>query len=1649
MTNPSGEAQERLIRDVYSRAGISPDDTGFVEAHGTGTKVGDPIEANTIHRVFSSGRTKRQPLYMGSIKTNFGHLENASGIISIIKASLMLKKGLILPNTNFEKANDAVPLADGKIKVPTAIRPWPRNKRFASINNFGFGGSNAHVVLEKPQFSLAETPHGDQGDEVPRLFVLSANEEAPAKIMATQLGVYLEQHPEIFQKRLIRDIVYTLGERRTHLPWRIAITASTCDELAALLNDADALPKRTSMTPKLAFVYTGQGAQWPQMGKELLTTHPVFAATFEAADSYLHRIGADFSLLEELSKSKKDTNVSKAHMSQPICTAVQLGLTDLLSSWGVQPSTVTGHSSGEIAAAYAVGAINLEEAMAIAFYRGQVANSIGVNFPDLRGGMLAVGIDPQEARRMTKLLGLNGVSVACENSPSSVTISGDEDDVDKLSSELNARGVFNRKLHVDVAYHSAHMKLVEDEYMALIKHISPKAVDGVEFYSSLLGGKLDSTLSLGPSYWVENLTKPVRFSSAMKNLYVDTRPDVVVEIGPHSALKGPIQQILKGINQKAASEVKYFPSLLRNENATAATLKLAGNLFTAGHSLKFEAINQKNGNLQKPAVISDFSPYPWSDHKYWSDSRTAKQHRLKPFARHDLLGTLEDSYNDAEPTWRNVLSSDDVPWLRDHKMQSLTTFPLVGYICMAIEAASQRAQLRGIQKDDLAGYRLREIQASKALIIDDGTHYETHVSLKAYAEGTRSYSDDWDEFRIASWTSSRGWQEHCRGLIAIKKDRFANPVNDSRLQGALVRREKAGSFAGDSILLEKFYTELQSHGASYSSAFRHKEDGNLQYHEGYSSCSVAVPDTASGMPYAHETSSILSPAFADLFVQLTFAILGAGRGKMGSLYMPSAIQEMDVSPSLPNQPGEMVQVVAHGCPDLGNAGPVDFSIDAWASGRDEPVVKLNGFRMTPVNGETEGAQAPRALCYNLQWEPLQIIDADLGVSNGMGFDGEQKHATMCRDDEQSSQTLKASEERVTVNGHHNNCMLSTHGNNADEKHINGHIDKQINGHVEHVSLLRDRQAKDSEFKEQPDDIAPKVNGEYLEVNGINRHISSPVSDSYGGPITIITDDDEVNPLVATLINLIALQSESKPRVQSFSNIEIQPLTRYICLAELDYPVLYGMPREVFERVKRLLLTCSSVLWVTSGAYGSASHPGRNISQGLLRTLRSEMNSAAATLDLDPHSELDPSDQAHLILLAFKASSIPPNGDKTVDYEFTEQNGKLSVPRVVEQEKMNLDIFRETQSSAPYLQDFDQPGRRLKVCVGTFGALDSLFWKDEPESPLADNEVEIRIAYTGVNFKDVVIAMGQVASPYLGVECSGTISRLGPGVTDLKLGDRVCAMSLGAYGTYAHCSAASVTRIPDDMGFDVAASIPVVYSTAYYAIFDLARIEPGESILIHAASGGVGQAAIQLAQMLGAEIYATVGSAEKKQLLVDSYGIQENHIFYSRDIKFGPAIREATGGKGVDVVLNSLAGDLLRESWQSLASFGRFIEIGKRDITSNTRLEMAKFEQNCTFSSVDLTLLAAERPKIMSRVLKAVMCLLDDKTVKPIGPISSVGIGEVETALRNLQSGKTPGKIVVNHTVNKQVKVCSFVSSYSCPRLIMRLIRPHILRLPRF
>lgn len=1526
-----------------------------------------------------------------------------------------------------------------------------------------------------------------------RLFVLSANDEEAAKKRAQQLGVYLEQHPGVFEKHLVRNIAYTLCNRRSHLSWRSATVGSTTADLAQGLNGSNVKPSRALRNPKIAFVFTGQGAQWHAMGSELMATHDVFAASIKQADETLKALGATWSLVEELSRSKEDTQVNKAYLSQPICTAVQVALVDLLCSWNIRPSSVIGHSSGEIGAAYAAGALTAEGALSAAYNRGRAVAKMIAEQAQVNGSMLAVGAGKDTVAPMIKMLREGKCTIACENSPNSVTVSGDTAAIDELAAELEKSSTFNRKLKVEVAYHSQHMEAVADYYHDIIKDLAATSTD-VAFFSSLKGELLKDTSQLNAEYWVQNLTHPVLFSTALQELCRTSEPDVLVEIGPHAALEGPIKHVIKAVGEKA-SKIAYFPSLKRDEDATRTMLTLGGNLFKKGANLDFSRVNPDILS-PKPTHISNFAPYPWSGLKCWRESRVSRQHRLKPFPRHDLLGLLGSLSSDLEPSWRSIIRTDDIPWLRDHKMQELTAFPFSGFVSMGVEAASQRASMRGVDFDQ---FNIREMQVTRPLLMQDGEDYELITNLRQYSEGTRSYSDKWDEFRVHSYHEDRGWTEHCRGLIGVSKHEEANQVCTVHVDESAELVAKAKQVCKTPLPTTAFYSELRDRGAGYGPTLQNilsiSADDDFEHGIG----EVVVPDTAATMPEKYQTNTIINAAFLDLLFQHTFVVLGAGRGAMPCLYMPSAVGEIQIQKTISSEAGEPFDVYVKGKTDLTRPKSIEVLIQAINSRNPhEPAIVIKAFELTAVKDDNMNNVEAKTLGYKTLWTPLNgeeaLVEAQAGdVNNAVVGEVHETAQAVSVSEQQATTPIVANGEdavnevaingvpinggyatnEVIINGHHDTNGVVTSGHHDTNRAVsngvtvngvtvngaainavttNGHhvtngvvataITPQeavtngvpINGDHPTNGLITNGHHDTNGAVSNGGAVTDAINGDHasngVSVNNHHADVATANADVVDGvsvvkdiwsdlSVVLLTERSETDPLLSALAANIELRTGHAPTISSLDKADVAHKT-CINLYELDCSMFAQVTAETFDKIQRVLLGSDMFLWVTSGAYKNAQNPHRNMAQGLTRTIRSESGKQIATLDLCASSGTSGHDQALLIMETFQ-HMVAHQSEEAPDMEFAEDNGRIVVPRIVEDSELNTFIQRETQFSDPYLQPFNQSNRRLKLDIERPGALDTLYFTDDALTDLDKDEVEILVEATGMNFKDVVISMGQLASPYIGVECSGTIARVGSAVTSLAVGDRVCAMPVGAYRTFARCLATSAAKIPDDMTMEVAASIPVAYCTAYYGLLDIARLEANERVLIHAAAGGVGQCAIQLAQMVGAEVFATVGSVDKKRLIMDKYGIAEDHIFNSRNTSFGPAIRAMTKGEGVDVVLNSLAGELLRETWDCIAHFGRFIEIGKRDISNNTRLEMKRFDSNALFSSVDLTVLAAERPRIMSRVMKSVMDALETKKIGPMYPITAMGISDVEKALRLLQGGKTTGKLVLTHGAQEQVK----------------------------
>ncbi|KAI1736601.1 ketoacyl-synt-domain-containing protein [Xylaria scruposa] len=1518
ITMPCGEAQENLMRQVYNNAGLDPADCGFVEAHGTGTRVGDPIEATAIHNVFHKGRTPRDPLYLGSVKSNIGHLEGASGIVAVIKSTMMLERGFVLPNYDFKYPNEKIPFKAWNMKIPVSQRPWPKNKKYISVNNFGFGGTNAHVVLERLPFTQRGPKNdSDLKDDNPtrKLFLVTANDKSSLEVVLKNLVIYLEQRPEMFQKALMADVAYTLGQRRSLLQWKVAIPALRSFDLIEAINGQKFSPGKESGPLRIGFIFTGQGAQWYGMGRELYRQYPIFANAIDLADTCLGSLGAPWSLLEELSKDEKTSNVGAAHISQPACTAIQLALVDLMRSWGIRPTAVAGHSSGEIGAAYAAGILTFEACMAVAYHRGRLIPVLKERHPTLRGAMMAVGGSKEDVEPLVSEIKAGEIRIACYNSPTSFTISGDEAGIDELGSIAETKKMFNRKLFVDTAYHSHHMSLLAKNYQESIADLRSPISTDVRFYSSLLGRRVDGS-ELEPSYWVQNLTCPVRFNEAVQTMLESigehkTGVNMLLELGPHSALQGPLKQILKAVGGDAA-KVPYASILTRKRDAVETALEVAATLVIKGAVLDFGAINfPKPG--KSPMLLSDLPRYPWNySARYWHDSRFTQVHRNRSAPRNDILGTLANYSNDLEPTWRNIVRLDDLPWLEHHKIQSMTVFPMAGYVAMAVEAVAQRAKEANVPFDK---FELRNISIAAPLIISE-EDVEMTTSLRLHQEGALVSSEAWDEFRISSWTKTKGWKEHCKGLIAVKANESNevdatrhNLASRARLQATTAQVDEVASRSVDAT---KLYDTLSKVGVSYGPTFQSLS--NCRVGNGCSRADVLVPDVAKEMPNHHVSEAIIQAAFLESLISLYWLVAESRRDAIDTVYLPTSVSGISISKNagaITQEADQAVQAYCQGTlPDTPKPTKVDIfaTSDAEAA---EPLITIEGLTVTPIidrDGKTD-LEVPRELCYKLDWEPIL-------------------------------EPLSANRE--------------------------GTIDPIADGGSE------------------------ILNAEIEIIHG---------------------DTITQNELAFSLAEVLARVTGKKPNTSDLlSNNAAGKLV--IFLQELEMPLLSNLKEVEFNALQKVLTSVRGILWIVRGAYANSTTPDLNMVAGLSRTVRSETLLPFATLDLDGNSPLPMRNTVEAILKVFIA--IFGNGSSNGEMEFMERRGSFFTPRIINDDEMNDIVCREIKPSAVQPVPFRAGDRALKLTIGNIGGLDSLHFADDMgiESRLPPDNVEIHTKAIGVNHRDLAAAHGKVSTQEFGIEASGVVTSVGEEVRNFKVGDRVAFIAQGAIATSVRTKAAFAFKIPGDMSFEVGATIPLAYVTAYHSLIEAGRLRHDESVLIHAGAGAVGQAAINLAQMIGAEIYTTVSSAERKEFLVNEYGLAEDRIFYSRNTSFGDAVQQATHGQGVDLVLNSLSGDALRESWKCLGKFGRLIDISARETNSSTQLEMAHHHQNASFISVDIMSISAERPALLHRLLSDVCNLMRYGKIRPISPVTLFPISDVEAAFKTVHSNKAYGKVVI-------------------------------------
>lgn len=568
------------------------------------------------------------------------------------------------------------------MKVVTEVMEWPTALHRASINSFGYGGANSHAILESIDSVLPGYRQKSSKPEkdLVKDYILPFSASSLPSLHSRVLDI--SERLQGGEKYHFDDLCYTLANRRSYLNTKGFLLASEAAASDGFATDKLIVQKESSPCLPLGFVFTGQGAQWPQMGKELLEKNHKFLTTLRRLDGILKELPEhpSWTLEESILEPAATSKVSEVAHSQTLCTAIQIGLVDLLRSWKIEPAVVVGHSSGEIAAAYAAGLLSAAQAIVAAYYRGYA-----VSRATLKGTMLAAGINNEDAEKIIKDKSLERqVTVACVNSPESVTLSGDSQGIDEILTELQSNKKFARKLHTgNKAYHSHMMKEIGTEYERLLstglrgqageflhsEHPVKMFSSVGQSHESLDCFSRGSRSHLAPSYWRRNLENPVQFHTALKNICA-TGKYHLLEIGPHSALQLPIKQtrVSLGIQE---DDLPYHATLSRGKNSDTCLKMLAGHLYLHGHELDFLNVNTIDVSTQGESgrVLHDLPPYRWNyGQTLWSEPRSSSEFRNRQYVRHELLGSTVVAGNGIEHGWRNILKLKEIPWLEDHKV---------------------------------------------------------------------------------------------------------------------------------------------------------------------------------------------------------------------------------------------------------------------------------------------------------------------------------------------------------------------------------------------------------------------------------------------------------------------------------------------------------------------------------------------------------------------------------------------------------------------------------------------------------------------------------------------------------------------------------------------------------------------------------------------------------------------------------------------------------------------------------------------------------------------------------------------------------------------------------------------------------------------
>ncbi|MCJ1356960.1 MAG: hypothetical protein MMC33_006956 [Icmadophila ericetorum] len=1615
ITHPSVEGQERVVRIAYEKAKLDPKLTAYAELHGTGTPVGDPIEVRAISRAMNDTRPKDKPLLVGAVKPNIGHSEAASGIFAVMKASMMTEAALIPGVAFFNKLNPNILEKEWNVKVHANTTPWPKDSvvRRASISSFGYGGTNGHVIIESidslyPWYQHAKAKKEvlyDRSSKKPFLLCFSAHDKITLSRNVKAVG-------DVARDYYLTDLGHTLNLHRTMFSHRAFTVAYEGREAEAFSPNALQIGVASKKTPSIGFLFTGQGAQWAGMGRVALQEFPIVLETIQKLDLILNRIHPkpSFKIAELLLGDDKSTTsrFNEAEVTQPLCTAIQIALVDLFFQWDIVPEVSIGHSSGEIGAAYAAGLVSAPEAIMVAFCRGRAVAENSTS-----GSMLAVGLGAEEIQEILPSAA-EDICIACENSPSSVTLSGTTKSISELQDILNSKGVFTRELKTGRAYHSPHMAPVGAAYDILLLEALDKLTEDdllwrqprSQMISSVTGESIAGDY-LPPGYWSTNLRQRVLFSTAVQRLGSDSsfsHVDLVIEVGPHSALSGPFKQICM---VHKLDRFTYVPSLVRQKNDAVQLLSVAGSLFLAGYPVDMGEINStdpSDSGIRKPRtqyLLVDLPPYQWNYEKqYWAEPRSSAEQRARVYSRHDLLGSLVSGLTTHAQVWRNVLRHRDIPWLKDHNFElgGTAIFPAAGYLSLAIEALRQVYETEG---RSFEGVTLRDVDIKTALVIPDNNDgVETILRLQKPTDGS-----GWHFFAVESLADG-AWTVHCEGRVSASHKPVISketPVAES----ALTQRVSG----------KRWYNAFDRVGFYYGKTFQQLQFARTDRSVHHATGDVTVVESSSVMQ--GESRYLIHPSTVDACLQLIIISIHAGKHKeMPWGVVPTHIEELSIFPvelnpsstghavawtdghnerefntnvRLTSSDGRLLLDIKNlTCITYdaalpagkleGGAGSEPFSIASWKP--DIKTLRSDVFeRLWPSisSGAERLGKLVELICHR---QPVgtvlvcgspapETVEAVLNVlpsstSITLGFDGEQEiHLSEEVKARVTIKTLPPSPEDwvQASNGPHDLALVDYSGHRTlsdapmalvkDGGWLLG-FSKEFFP-IPRGSLQLGQQF--SLFKTE------------IYTNGTSPHtdkltvLSLPGAESSQNLREILSASSSENTVL------------EKPIMNFSSNEDL-----HVVIDDTTGTLFSSISSDagLFEAVKTVLTSGVRTLWLTRGVkQGRLASAG--MAEGLLRVIRSEQAAARIVL-LDIDSDEMFQDVGKAIISKLETANTKDSG---YDTEFWLHRGVLHISRVYPNEKLNQKEARAQEKPLP-------EGLPLKART-IDGQL--VFEPDPQRAAMSDNEVEVQVLASEL----------QLPTPGSRLLVCGTIIRAGSLIDRSLVGRHVVTFVYDGLQTVVRTSTYAVVDENEPTSPEALLQTLSPLCSLVNLCLVSTKLAQGDCVLLLPGPKPIVSMMARLAKAAGWKLGIVVNSQKEREQYVSQVSFDPEQVLLSGNIETVLAFIHEKLKESYSGIVTIIAHDfspLSKEVWRCIPPFCRLLLSGA---TVEVAPDPLPFTRGATFISISLKALraspssAAGLLKQSLQVLKTYPNLLSSSSY---GSIKVVNVSDANDYLRH-------------------------------------------------